>query len=198
MPPKVFLLVPTGLLVVACSHREPIAAETLVPANPPPSAPVTAPPPEAPKADDGPLPPAQPLDLAKDEASAPHLGASCGGGSTCGVKSRVSVRAFRDHGFRPKSDVPCKLVPTAAMGGNTNVNIQELPSACVAGDRLYLELDCVICRMPNRVHVEAEIAELTPQQLSNLQKVAALGVAPLRTRAAWEAAIEDAGKKARG
>lgn len=70
-------------------------------------------------------------------------------------------------------------------------------SACMDDGRLYVENRCIMCRMDRRTSIEAEIAELTPQQLSNLQKVIAYTGEPLRTAAAWRVALADAPKKPR-
>lgn len=192
------VLVLAGL--VACSRKEPIAAETLVPPNAVPSAPSAAPPPRvadtAPQApDDAPLPPPMPLEIAKDEASAPKIGASCTNGRACGSKGRVALRVFQTRDFVPsaKRDLPCKPEPTSDP---RHIGSGEAASACVADEKLYVELDCIICRMPNRTHVEAAIAELTPQQVSDISKVASLEGKGLRSAAGWQAAIASAAKNA--
>ena len=198
------LLVATlGLVVVglsACTRNDTVVAETLVPpSNAAPSAtsqkvqnapPVVAPEPAPPRTD-GPLPPAVPIVVAKDESAAPKLGSACVDASLCGTKNKVSVRAFAFHNFRMRHDEPCKLISTGPIG----TVVQDVPSACVAGDRLYVETSCMICRMPQGTVVEAAISELTPQQLSNLQKVAGFEKrGPLRTAAEWQSAVAEVAK----
>ena len=198
------LLVATlGLVVVglsACTRNDTVVAETLVPpSNAAPSAtsqkvqnapPVVAPEPAPPRTD-GPLPPAVPIVVAKDESAAPKLGSACVDASLCGTKNKVSVRAFAFHNFRMRQDEPCKLISTGPIG----TVVQDVPSACVAGDRLYVETSCMICRMPQGTVVEAAISELTPQQLSNLQKVAGFEKrGPLRTAAEWQSAVAEVAK----
>ncbi len=199
------LLVATlGLVVVGlsgCTRNDTVVAETLVPpSTAAPSAtsqkvqnapPVVAPEPAPPPRTDGPLPPAVPIVVAKDESAAPKLGSACVDASLCGTKNKVSVRAFAFHSFRMRHDEPCKLVATSPMA----MVVQDAPSACVAGDRLYVETSCMMCRMPQGTVVEANISELTPQQISNLQKVAGFEKrGPLRTAAEWQSAVAEAAK----
>jgi hypothetical protein len=197
------LLVATlGLVVVglsACTRNDTVVAETLVPpSNAAPSGtsqqkapPVVVAPEPAPPHTDGPLPPAVPIVVAKDESSAPKLGSACIDASLCGTKNKVSVRAFAFHNFRKRPDEPCKLVSTIPIG----VVVHDVPSACVAGDRLYVETSCMMCRMPQGTVVEAAISELTPQQIANLQKVAGFEKhGPLRTAAEWQSAVAEAAK----
>jgi hypothetical protein len=200
------LLVATfGLLVVglsACTRNDTVVAETLVP--PATAAPlatsqkvqkappvVVAPEPTPPPQNDAPLPPAVPIVVAKSESDAPKLGSACVDASLCGTKNKVSVRSFAFHNFRMRHDEPCKLVSTSP----TVMVAQDAPSACVAGDRLYVETSCMMCRMPQGTVVEAVISELTPQQISNLQKVAGFEKrGPLRTAAEWQSAVAEVAK----
>ena len=71
----------------------------------------------------------------------------------------------------------------------------EEPSACLEGGRLYVETRCIPCRLERWTTVEAEIAELTPQQISNLQKTIAYTGQPLRTASEWQVAITQAHHK---
>lgn len=185
--------------IVACSKPEGVVAETLVP--PPPRGPskleVQDPPPHAPQApvrDDAPLPPPAPIPIAQNASAAPALGSACGAeAALCGTRGRVSVRAYRTHGFNPSADLPCK--PVSTSDGKLGAS-PEMPSACATDDKVIVDTSCIMCRMPQGTVVEAVISELTPQQVSSLVKVAGLapGAAP-RAAADWKTAISDAHKR---
>jgi hypothetical protein len=193
-------LVLAASCVFSCSKPEGVVAETLVPPPPRGSASkldVHDPPPPSPQApvrDDAPLPPPKPLAIAQTEAAAPALGSACGAeASLCGTRGRVSVRAYRSHGFHPRPDAPCTTVSTAT---GRIADSPEMPSACASDDRLVVDTSCVVCRMPQGTFVEAVISELTPQQVSSLVKFAGLaaGSAP-RSSADWRSAIAEAHKR---
>ncbi len=204
MPSRSLLLAALGLLTLpllpACSRNE-ITPESLVPPQPVSSskpAPVPQPssPPPLQRADEAPLPAPVLLEVANDEQTSIPIGTKCTAGVHCGTKGRVAVRAFF-QGFGPhRPSTPCKLARLSPPGPSQHMEIEE-PSACVEGGRLYVENRCVMCRIDRRTSIEAEIAELTPQQLSNLQKVVAYTGEPLRTAAAWQVALADAPKKPR-
>lgn len=194
-------LLGVGLLVLgsaACTRNDIVVAETLVPPATVsvPETPVPKPPSPAPAPpDDRPLPRAVPIVTAPSEVDAPKLGAPCVDPTLCGTKRRVAVRAYRHSNFRHGVENPCKLHPTTA---GAQVSAQDVPSACVAGERIYLETTCIMCRMPQGTVVEAELAELTPQQVANLQKTAGFdGRTPaLRTASDWQSAIAAVSSKA--
>ncbi len=193
MPLRFSLVAAVGLLALApaCSRNE-ISPETFVPPQPVPSA-APAPTPSLQKVDDSPLPPPVPLEIAYPNKAAPVLGHPCTGGTQCGTKGRVSLRASARY-FEAERTTPCKLMSLAPAGPPSPPPMEE-PSACLEGGRLYVETRCIPCRLQVWTTVEAEIAELTPQQISNLQKTIAYTGQPLRTASAWQVAITQAHHK---
>jgi hypothetical protein len=180
------------LSLVACTKNDPIGAE-------PPRAPmaegITAPPSSGVPADTPPKSEAPPkpvvLSPSFDAANAPALGAACTPGPTCGLRGRVSLRAYSHRDFRPDNSTPCKLVP---LGEADKVGMQpELVRACISGEHLYVYKTCIICRIASESVVEATVNELSPEQLAYVQAQSKLfGTTPLRTAASWDKAISDA------
>ncbi len=190
------LVVSVVLCSAACTRNDIVVAETLIPPATAsvPVTPVPKPPSPAPAPPDDPLPRAVGFAAARSQADAPKLGSPCVDPSLCGTKRRVAVRVYRHSNFRPEADAPCKLHPTM----DNQVAAQHyLPSACVAGERLYVGTTCIMCRTPEGTAYEAELAELTPQQIANLQSTAGFEgrTPPLRTASEWRSAIEAASPK---
>lgn len=159
---------------------------------------VLAPKTEPRELDDTPLPVAEPNAIREvSEQSAPPLGAPCptpapvppekarsyaevSPGSICGTKGRVALRAYTRSKWEANV-APC--VPKELFGAKF---MQD--RACVGNGRLYFDSGCIQCRLPYMSVVEAEIAELTPQQLSNLQYHLRFS-GSLRTASAWQSAL---------
>lgn len=178
-----------------CTRNDTVVAETLVlppKASPSATLEVQRSPPEAPAPKEVPLPAPTPIVLARSEADAPKLGSACVDASLCGTKNTVAIRGYRFQGFQMRDKEPCKLVATT----KNNMNVEhDSARACIAGDRVIVETDCVMCRISQGTHVEALVAELTPQQLSNVQHMAGLGVGkPLLTTSEWQSALALAAK----
>ena len=179
------------LSLVACTKNDPIGAE-------PPRAPMaegTAVPPSSgvpadtpPKSEAPPKPVV--LSPSFDVASTPTLGAACTPGPTCGLRGRVSLRAYNHRDFRPDNSTPCKLVPL----GESKTGVQpELVRACISGEHLYVYKTCIICRIASESIVEAVVNELSPEQLAYVQAQSKLfGTTPLRTASSWDKAISSA------
>ncbi len=180
-----------GAALAACSRPEPITVE--LPRPPvstarPEIVQAPAPPPSAKPAEPV-APTAFPLDSL--QSNAPKLGAACGESQRafCGQSGRIAVTGYRFEHHRFREDLPCKPLGTT----RTSLTVErEIASACVAGDRLYVETTCIVCRISSGTVVEGLVSEMTHGQLEFVQRHAGLRGAPLRTAAAWERAIADA------
>ena len=196
--PLVLCAAVVGASLAACSRPEPVTVELVRPQatapRPEPTAQATqAAQAQPPPTSNEPVEPT-PIPLGALEGSAPKLGAACAEGQRpfCGPSGRVAVTAYRFHQHRMRDDLPCKPVSTS---GSTLTVERELVSACVAGDRLYVESTCIVCRISSGTVLEGNVSDMTPGQLAFVQRHAGLRGAPLRTAEAWERAITDAHAK---
>jgi hypothetical protein len=198
MSPSRIALLLSVTTALACTKNETVTAEVLPPPRVAPDAGEVAPPPPTTTATataTAKSPPREePIVIAPREADALPLGAPCSSGPTCGTKGKVAVRAFaRREVFVPDAKKPCKPI---AMTDMKRIADGYAMSACVAGEQVYAEANCIMCRIQNMTVVEAQVAELTPAQLDFVQKQTGLaGAGRLATIDAWDRAIKDAHSK---
>lgn len=148
---------------------------------------------------EGPIPVPDPGNLGFDTSAevAAKIGSACTAGRRCGTKGRVALRAYW-AGAERREAAPCKPVALPsenAAGSDHTVLFGD--SACVGKGRLYVESTCAACRLQSTSVIEAEIAELTPQQLANVQHALRFQ-GPLRSAAAWQSALASGKRLAPG
>ncbi len=140
---------------------------------------------------EGPIPVPDPGNFGFDPSAAvaAKIGTACTAGRRCGTKGRVALRAYW-AGVERHEAAPCKPIelPSESHIGMGFGSVSSGDYACVGKGRLYFESTCVACRLQSTSVIEAEIAELTPQQLANLQHAVRFE-GPLRSAAAWQSAL---------
>lgn len=186
------------LILVGCSRPEPVVAEvTPVGSGSSAVAPIpTAAPTVESSVPRSPLlpPPPEPRIMAREE-DAPALGTLCADGPACGLRGRIAIRSFASQRVGMRLRTPCSMVSlTAQPSGAYSKN------ACVEGDRVYFQGECIMCRLPSGTFTEGVISEMTEPQREFLRKQLELPEAAkdLATANAWRGAIASARSRAGG
>lgn len=176
------------VLLAACSTATPPPApppgdDLRVPPVPPSALAASHPEGSAPE----PLPRHPAGELAVDEGGPmPALGGACGDARSCGKSGKLAVARMSYHGGRPPPATPCKLAATA----DPQRSAGNAPMACVEGGKVYVANVCIFCRITSEQRLVGAIDDMTPTQLAEAQKLAALPAEPLLATAdAWSRAI---------
>lgn len=126
---------------------------------------------------------------AKSAEKAPPLGSKCDDPETCGSRGRVAIRTYETHGRA--APAACELQRLRARGEERmGPGSGDELRACVVGDRLVIQSECVTCRLTSVTVVEVLVEEATGPQLAYARGFARLE-GELTTAAAWRDAIRE-------